>query len=83
MQQRVNFVRALAIHPNLILLDEPFSALDDETKEAVIQTFKKVLDLKKIACLLVTHNEGEALKIVDQLIYLTQKPTTIKEIVAV
>lgn len=81
MQQRVNFVRALAVHPDIILLDEPFSALDAETKKDVIRIFKWVLDMKKISCLLVTHNKDEAFEIADKIIHLTQKPTSIKEIV--
>ena len=79
MQQRVNFVRALAVNPDLILLDEPFSALDEDTKDAVISTFKHVLEQKKISCLIVTHDMDEAERIADTIVRLTPKPTSIKE----
>ncbi|MDD2486845.1 MAG: ATP-binding cassette domain-containing protein [Candidatus Gracilibacteria bacterium] len=79
MQQRLNFIRALAIDPDILLLDEPFSALDTVTKKKIMTEFKDILEDRNIACIFVTHNENEAEFLSKKIIYLTQKPTKIKK----
>jgi len=59
-RQRVALARALVIHPGLLLLDEPFSALDDELKVSIIDDLKRWIEENKIPVLLVTHDREEA-----------------------
>jgi molybdate transport system ATP-binding protein len=59
-RQRVALARALVTNPRLLLLDEPFSALDDELKLAIIDDLKRWLEENQIPVLLVTHDRGEA-----------------------
>ena len=56
MQQRVNFARALVCQPDILLLDEPFSALDIKTKKKIQEEFLKILKEKNITGIFVTHN---------------------------
>jgi len=80
MRQRVALVRTLATKPKLLLLDEPFSALDFQTKlkleDLVFQTLKQ---FQKTA-ILVTHDIGEALAMSDRIYLLTNRPGTISQV---
>ncbi|EXU73917.1 ABC transporter ATP-binding protein [Erwinia mallotivora] len=66
-QQRVALARALALKPRLMLLDEPFSALDTGLRAATRDAVKQILSEAGIACILVTHDQGEALSFAQQL----------------
>jgi NitT/TauT family transport system ATP-binding protein len=77
MRQRVNFARALICEPDLILLDEPFSALDIETKKTVQREFLKIIKEKGMASILVTHNMSEAVTMADKIIVLSKRPSVI------
>jgi tungstate transport system ATP-binding protein len=68
--QRVALARALVLEPELLLLDEPFSALDQPTREALIQDLRGVLRADRVTTVLVTHHRGEALALGDRLAVL-------------
>ncbi len=72
-QQRVAIARALAPQPEIILLDEPFSALDEELKDQLIKDLKKLLKEEKITSIIITHNIKESFQISDKVAYLSSK----------
>ena len=82
MQQRVALARALAIDSNLILMDEPFSNLDEITAIALREELVKIWSTTKKTIIFVTHNISEACFLAEKIIMLTPKPTEVhKEIV--
>ncbi|QQK81244.1 ABC transporter ATP-binding protein [Salicibibacter cibi] len=80
MRQRVALVRTLAAKPSLLLLDEPFSALDFQTKLKLEDLIHETLKEKRKTALLVTHDISEAIAMSDRIILLTNRPATIKKI---
>lgn len=80
MQQRVNFARALVCEPDLLLLDEPFSALDQETKKSIQAEFARILKEKGITSIFVTHNIQEATTMANRIILLSDSPASVKSI---
>lgn len=72
MQQRVNFARALVCNPDTILLDEPFSALDEATKKPIIAKFRDIIKQQHITAIFVTHNSEEAEQLADRTITLNR-----------
>lgn len=80
MRQRVALIRTLAIKPDVLLLDEPFSALDAMTRVMLADdVYKMIKDLGKTA-IMVTHDIGEAISIADKVIVLTKRPCSVKKI---
>jgi osmoprotectant transport system ATP-binding protein len=69
-QQRVGLCRALMLQPKLLLLDEPFSALDSITRTGLYDVFKRLRDLESVTTVLVTHDVGEAVQLADHLVVL-------------
>ncbi len=69
-RQRVSFGRALIVKPQLLLLDEPFGALDVETRLAMQDFFKKIALLHQITCIFVTHDLKEAVKMGNQIAFM-------------
>ncbi|PLX21390.1 nitrate ABC transporter ATP-binding protein [Candidatus Parcubacteria bacterium] len=67
MKQRANFARALVCEPELLLLDEPFSALDVNTKKKLQKDFLSIIKSKKLTSIFVTHNIEEALELSDKI----------------
>ena len=74
-QQRVGGARALATKPNILLMDEPFGAVDPIVREELQDELLRIQRELKLTVLFVTHDRGEALKIADQLIVLSQQGT--------
>ena len=72
-QQRVAIARALAPQPEILLLDEPFSALDEELKDQLIKDLRKLLKEEKITSIIITHNIKESFQIADKVAYLSSK----------
>lgn len=80
MRQRVALIRTLATKPDILLLDEPFSALDYQTRLAVSDDVYKIIKKEKITVIMVTHDISEAVSMADKVIVLTKSPSTIKSI---
>ncbi len=74
MKQRVSIARALSIRPNLLILDEPFGALDAITKEELQEELLKIWNDKRCTVLMITHDIDEALFLADRLVMMTNGP---------
>lgn len=83
MRQRVALIRTLALNPKLLLLDEPFSALDYQTRLLVGDDVWSIIKQEKQTAILVTHDISEAISLSDRIIVLTERPATIKKIINV
>lgn len=81
MRQRVALIRTLALSPELLLLDEAFSALDFQNRLKVCNDVKRILNEEKTTAILVTHDINEAISLSDKIIVLTKKPGSVKDIV--
>lgn len=80
MRQRVALIRTLAIRPEILLLDEAFSALDYQTRIMVTKDIYKILKNENITTLMVTHDISEAISMSDKVVVLTKRPATVKKI---
>jgi len=80
MRQRAALIRTLAFKPKLLLLDEPFSALDFQTRLDVCDDVYSIIKSEGASALLVTHDISEAVAIADRVIVLTARPAGIKSI---
>ncbi|WP_298373894.1 ABC transporter ATP-binding protein [Azospirillum sp.] len=83
MRQRVGIARALAVRPAMLLLDEPLSALDAQTRELLMDDFLALWRREKTTALYVTHNLDEALRLADRVVVLSRRPGRIREIVTI
>jgi len=83
MRQRVAVARALAIDPSVLLMDEPFGALDAQNRNMLQKQLLEIWDKTKKTILFVTHSVDEAVFMADRIIVLTSRPGTIKEIVPI
>ena len=77
MRQRVALIRTLATNPDLLLLDEPFSALDFQTRLDVCDDVYSIIKKEGKTALLVTHDISEAISLADRIIVLTGRPATV------
>lgn len=80
MRQRVALIRTLATNPDILLLDEPFSALDYQTRLAVSDDVYKIIKQEKKSAIIVTHDLAEAISLADRVIVLSERPSKIKKI---
>ncbi len=80
MRQRVALIRTLATKPDILLLDEPFSALDYQTRLAVSDDVFRIIKGEKKSAIMVTHDLSEAISMSDKVIVLSKRPATIKNI---
>ena len=83
MQQRVAIARALAADPQVLLLDEPFSAVDALTRMELQSLVLQLWERRKFTAILVTHDVEEAIFLADRVAVLGAKPTALKEIIDV
>lgn len=80
MRQRVALIRTLATYPDILLLDEPFSALDYQTRLRVSDDVYNIIKKEKKSAIMVTHDIAEAVSMSDKVIVLTNRPCKIKNI---
>lgn len=83
MRQRIALIRTLAIRPDLLLLDEPFSALDYQTRLNVSKDVHDIIKSEQKTAILVTHDISEAISMADVIFVLTKSPCTIKDVVPI
>ncbi len=78
MRQRAALIRTMAIHPDLLLLDEPFSALDFQTRLCVSADIANIIRKTGKTALLITHDLSEAITLADRVIVLSKRPACVK-----
>ena len=81
MRQRAALIRTLALNPDILLLDEPFSALDYQTRLRVSDDIGEIIKEEKKTALLVTHDLSEAIAMGDRVVVLSERPGTIRKII--
>ncbi len=81
MRQRAALIRTLILEPDLLLLDEPFSALDYQTRLTVADDIGQIIRREKRSAILVTHDLSEAISLGDRVIVLSGRPASIKKII--
>ena len=83
MRQRVGIARALAIEPDLLLMDEPFSALDAQTRTIMQEELVTLWEKTRLTTLYVTHNIQEAVMLADRVVLLSRRPGKVNKILAI
>lgn len=83
MRQRIALAQALATKPDLLLMDEPFGALDEQTRNVLQSELLKIWEADKKTVIFVTHSIEEALLLADKVIVMTSNPGEIKQIIEV
>jgi NitT/TauT family transport system ATP-binding protein len=83
MRQRVAIARTLASEPKILLMDEPFGALDEQTRLLLGDKVLQIQDQLKQTCLLITHNITEAVQLADRVLVMTYRPGQVKRIVPI
>lgn len=81
MRQRVALARALAVKPRILLMDEPFAALDSFTREKMQDELVRVWQAERTAVFFVTHSIDEALKLADTIVVMSPRPGRISEVI--
>ena len=83
MRQRVGIARALAVRPAILLMDEPLSALDSQTRELLMEDFIGLLADGSMGAVYVTHNLEEAVRLADRIVVLSRRPGRVREVVTI
>jgi NitT/TauT family transport system ATP-binding protein len=83
MRQRVGIARALAVRPACLLMDEPLSALDAQTRDLLLDEFAAVIERARTTTIYVTHNLAEAVRLGQQIVVLSRRPGRIREVVRI
>jgi NitT/TauT family transport system ATP-binding protein len=81
MRQRANVARALAVDPRIILLDEPFAALDSQTREIMQAELLRIWSTHRKTVVFITHQIDEAVYLADRVVVLSARPGTVREII--
>ena len=81
MRQRVSMARTLASEPKILLMDEPFAALDEQTRLLLGDKVLQIQQQLKQTTLLITHNITEAVQLADRILVMTYRPGQVKRIV--
>lgn len=79
MKQRAALIRTMVMEPELLLLDEPFSALDYQTRLMVSADIGQIIKKSGITAILITHDLSEAISLADRILVLSKRPATIKK----
>lgn len=80
MRQRVSLIRTLATKPDLLIMDEPFSALDAQSRLAVSDDVYRIIKKEKKSAIMVTHDISEAISMADRVIVLSKRPSRVKNV---
>jgi NitT/TauT family transport system ATP-binding protein len=83
MRQRCGIARALVVRPAVLLMDEPLSALDAQTRQLLIYDFLSIWARERTTAVYVTHNLDEAIRLADRVAVLSRRPGVIKDIVEI
>lgn len=83
MRQRVNIARALAVDPEVLLMDEPFGALDAQTREVMGSELLRIWERDRKTALFVTHDIDEAIYLADKVVIMGRNPGHIKEVIRI
>ena len=83
MQQRVGLARALAVNPETLLMDEPFGALDAQTRRLMQEDLLRLHEREPKTVMFVTHAMDEAIRLADRIVLMTARPGQIKETIDV
>jgi NitT/TauT family transport system ATP-binding protein len=83
MRQRLALARAYAVKPQFLLMDEPFGALDAQTRSSMQDLLLEVLQVEDKTVMLITHSVEEAIYLSNRIIVMTARPTRIREIIEV
>ena len=79
MRQRIALIRTLMLNPNILLLDEPFSALDAQTRIKISNDIYQMIKEEHLTAILVTHDISEAISLADKIIVLSKRPAHVKK----
>jgi ABC-type nitrate/sulfonate/bicarbonate transport system ATPase subunit len=83
MQQRVGLARALAVDPSILLMDEPFGSLDEQTRRLLQEQLIHIWEADRKTVLFITHSMEEAVLLADRLVLLSPRPGRVEEIIDV